>query len=215
MTLSLMMIVPIVGHAQHGGWKPLFDGKSLTGWRGYQNKPVPQGWQAQDGMLVRLTGGGDIITSEEFDDFELAFEWRMSKGGNSGVFYRALETPKLIWHMAPEYQILDNGQHKDGGQPLTSAGSCYALYAPQQDVTKPVGEWNESRIVARGPHVEHWLNGTKLLEFEIGSSDWKSRVAASKFKAYPGFGEQRGGRIGLQDHGDVVWYRNIRIRELR
>ena len=111
--------------------------------------------------------------------------------------------------------MLDNARHADGAKPLTSAGSCYALYPPSKDVTKPVGEWNETRIVARGNHVEHWLNGTKLLEFEIGSADWKARVAASKFKVYPGFGEQPKGRIGLQDHGNAVWYRNIRIRELR
>ncbi|HSL23495.1 MAG TPA: DUF1080 domain-containing protein [Vicinamibacterales bacterium] len=198
-----------------GGWRVLFDGTSLAGWRGYKQSTLPDGWKAQDGFLVRLSGGGDIVTVDEFGDFELALEWKVTEGGNSGIFYRALETTELIWHNAPEYQILDNARHRDGKDPMTSAGACYAVYAPAKDATKPAGQWNETRIVARGPHVEHWLNGVKVVEFEIGSHDWRRRVAASKFRIYAAFGEQKKGRIGLQDHGDVVWYRNIRIREPR
>ena len=216
LTISLLSMATLAGAPQQtGGWKPLFDGKTLNGWRGYKQQQVPDGWKVQDGAIVRLTGGGDIVTADEFGDFELALEWKISEGGNSGVFYRALETTEAIWHNAPEYQILDNTKHPDGKDPKTSAGSCYALYAPVRDVTKPVGQWNETRIIAKGRHVEHWMNGTKLLEYETGSPDWKTRVAASKFKVYPGFAEQSRGRIGLQDHGNVVWYRNIRIRELK
>jgi hypothetical protein len=207
--------VSLAAPADTNGWKPLFDGKSLKGWRGYKQQAPPPGWKVEDGVLVRSGKGGDLVTDEEFGDFELSLEWKISEGGNSGIFYRALESTELIWHNAPEYQILDNQKHKDGQNPMTSAGACYALYPPSRDVTKPVGEWNETRIVAKGKHVEHWLNGTKLLEYEAGSDDWKKRVAASKFKVYPGFGEQPKGRIGLQDHESLVWYRNIRIRELR
>ena len=207
--------VSLAARADTSGWRPLFDGKTLKGWHGYKKSEPPAGWKVEDGMLVRTAEGGDIITDEDFGDFELSLEWKISEGGNSGIFYRALESTQLIWHNAPEYQILDNTKHKDGQNPMTSAGACYALYAPSKDVTKPVGQWNETRIVARGKHVEHWLNGTRLLEYEIGTQDWNTRVAASKFKAYPGFSEQGKGRIGLQDHESLVWYRNIRIRELR
>lgn len=207
--------VSLAAPADTNGWRPLFDGKSLKGWRGFKKAEPPPGWKVEGGMLVRFAEGGDIVTEEEFGDFELSLEWKISEGGNSGVFYRALESTQLIWHNAPEYQILDNAKHKDGQNPMTSAGSCYALYPPLKDVTKPVGQWNETRIVAKGKHVEHWLNGTRLLEYEVGSDDWQKRVAASKFKAYPGFGEQMKGRISLQDHESLVWYRNIRIREPR
>jgi hypothetical protein len=138
----------------------------------------------------------------------------VGKAGNSGIFYRVDERAEIIWHHAPEYQVLDNAGHRDGKSPLTSAGSCYAVYPPARDVTRPAGEWNATRILSRGNHVEHWLNGTKVAEFEIGSEEWNARVAASKFKQYPEFGKARRGRIGLQDHGDVVSYRNIRIRPL-
>jgi hypothetical protein len=213
--VSAALAVAAAAPADTTGWKPLFDGKTLKGWHAYKKQTPPAGWKVEDGMLVRSAGGGDIVSDEEFGDFELSLEWKISEGGNSGVFYRAVEGTELIWHNAPEYQILDNSRHKDGQNPLTSAGACYALYPPARDVTKPAGEWNETRIIARGKHVEHWMNGTKLLEYEVGSDDWKSRVAASKFKAYPGFGEQMKGHVGLQDHESLVWYRNIRIRELR
>jgi hypothetical protein len=200
---------------QAGEWRSLFDGKTLSGWRGYSQPQALNGWKVEDGALVRFSKGGDIVTADEFGDFELSLEWKVAPGGNSGIFYRAQDGAKEIWHQAPEYQILDNKGHKDGQDPLTSTASCYALYAPSKDASKPAGEWNETRIIARGSRVEHWLNGAKVVEFDTTSEDWKKRVAASKFKVYPGFGEQQKGRIGLQDHGDVVSYRNIRIRELR
>ncbi len=218
-TISLVALATLAFAPQQtgesGGWKSLFDGKTLNGWRGYKQQQVPAGWKVEDGVIARQSGGGDIVTNDEFGDFELALEWKISPGGNSGVFYRVIDGQGEAWHMAPEYQILDNAGHSDGKNPLTSAGSCYALYAPVRDVTKPVGQWNETRIIAKGKHVEHWMNGTKLLEYEIGSPDWNAKVAASKFKVYPHFAEQPRGRIGLQDHGNLVWYRNIRIRELK
>ncbi len=200
---------------ESSGWTSLFDGTTTKGWRGYQQEETPSGWQAQDGALVRVASAGDIVTDAQFGDFELALEWKISEGGNSGVFYRATEEAEKIYWSGPEYQILDNARHPDGKDPKTSAGSCYGLYPAARDVTKPVGEWNETRVVARGPRIEHWMNGAKLLEYEIGSADWKARVAASKFEPHREYGRATRGRIGLQDHGNKVWFRSIRIRTLR
>jgi hypothetical protein len=200
--------------SRQGDWKTLFDGKTTNGWRGFKTASAPASWKPVDGLLVLEGKGGDLVTEEEFGDFELSLEWKIKEGGNSGIFYRVTEEPASIWHHAPEYQILDNARHKDGADTKTSTGACYALYGPSSDVTRSPGQWNETRIVARGTHVEHWLNGTKLLEFEIGTPDWNERVAASKFKIYPGFGKAPKGRIGLQDHGDYVAFRSIRIRRL-
>lgn len=198
------------------GWKLLFDGKSTAGWRGFKNKVVPAGWKAIEGCLVRVGSGGDIITDEEFDDFELKLEWRISPGGNSGIFFRVGEADDLryVWETAPEMQVLDNSEHADGRSPLTSAGSNYALHAPTKDVTRPVGLFNEVRLVVRGGHVEHWLNGEKIVEYELGSPEWKKLVEGSKFRSMPRYGSLTKGHIALQDHGDRVWYRNIKIRPL-
>jgi hypothetical protein len=199
---------------QGGGWKMLFDGKTTTGWHTYKKSGPVEGWEVVDGALVRQGKGGDLVTDEEFSDFELSLEWKLTAGGNSGIFYRAPEDAAVIWHHAIEYQILDNAAHNDGKNQKRSAGSAYDLYEPVRDGTKPIGEWNETRIIARGNHVEHWLNGTKLLEFEIGSPDWTARIGASKFKPYPEFGKTTKGKISLQDHGNVVSFRNIRIRPI-
>jgi expansin (peptidoglycan-binding protein) len=151
---------------------------------------------------------------DEFGDFELAFEWKIGAAGNSGVMYRVTEDSTAPWHSAHEYQILDNAGHADGKKPETTAASAYALYAPVKDMTKPLGEWNQARIVVKGRHVEHWLNGTKVVEFEVGSADWNARYEKSKFAKYPQFGKTAKGRIAIQDHGDPVSYRNIKIRTL-
>lgn len=199
-----------------GGWKLLFDGKSTTGWRGFGKERAPDGWQAVNGCLVRVGPGGDIITEREFQDFELSLEWRISAAGNSGIFFHVAEDPELkyVWQTGPEMQVLDNAEHPDGRSPLTSAGSNYALMAPPRDVTQPVGLFNQARIVVKGPHVEHWLNGEKLLEYELWSPQWEQLVAGSKFASMPRYGREKKGHIALQDHGDKVWFRNIKIREL-
>jgi Domain of Unknown Function (DUF1080) len=197
-----------------GGWKMLFDGKTTKGWHNYKQTGPVQGWEVVDGALVRQSKGGDLVSDEEFGDFELSLEWKLPAGGNSGIFYRAPEDAAVIWHHAIEYQLLDNAAHNDGKNQKRSTGAAYDMYEPVRDVTKPIGEWNETRIIARGNHVEHWLNGTKLLEFEIGSPSWNERFAASKFKPYPEFGKTPKGKISLQEHGNVVSFRNIRIRPI-
>jgi hypothetical protein len=197
------------------GWQLLFDGRTTDGWRGWGREDVPPGWQVQDGALTLVGAGGDLVTRESFGDFELALQWRVSAGGNSGLFYRAAgDEQQPIYACAPEMQVLDNAAHGPDLDPLQSAGADYALHAPAADVTRPPGQWNDARIVARGAHVEYWLNGVELLEFEAWSDDWEARVAASKFAEMPGYGRARRGAIGLQDHGDAVAFRNIRIRPL-
>ena len=196
------------------GWKLLFDGKSLTGWRGFKTPTPSAGWKAVDGVLFREAAGGDLLTNEEFGDFELSLEWKLEKGGNSGIFFRVIDDGDFAWWSGPEVQVLDNAVHKDGKNPLTSAGSNYAVHAPLKDVTKPIGQWNAVRLVVKGAHVEHWLNGVKIVDYELWSPDWAKRVKASKFDKIPIYGKAKRGRIALQDHGDPVWYRNIKIRPL-
>lgn len=197
------------------GWLLLFNGQDLSGWRNFRGSGAPKGWAVQDGALARVSGGGDIVTEKQYGDFELTLDWKISEGGNSGIFYRGSEEHSPIYATAPEMQVLDNGRHRDGRNPLTSAGSLYALIPPVADVTSPPGQWNQARLIARGKHVEHWLNGTKLLEAEIGSDEWRELVAESKFRDMPHFAGFDGGVVGLQDHGDPVWYRNIKIRPLK
>lgn len=196
------------------GWKLLFDGTSLGGWRSYKSETPPSGWRASAGELIRDGEGGDLMTTEQFGDFELSLEWKVSKNGNSGIIYRATTEGPSPWSTGPEFQILDNAGHADGKSPLTSAGSNYAVNPPVKDVTKPVGEWNSIRLIAKGNRIEHWMNGVKLLEYEVSSPDWEARVEASKFATMPGYGRAKRGHIVLQDHGDVVAYRNIKIRPL-
>jgi hypothetical protein len=196
------------------GWKLMFDGKSLAGWRGYKTETPPAGWKAINGELVRQEAGGDLMTVEQYGDFEMRFEWKITPNGNSGVIYRIATTEPYPWHTGPEYQVLHNAGHADGKNPLTSAGSNYAVNEPVKDVTKPVGEWNEGRIIAKGNHVEHWLNGVKVVEYEIGSADWEARVKASKFGKIPPYGRTKRGYIALQDHESVVSYRNLKIKVL-
>lgn len=186
-------------------------------WRGFKKADLPSGWQVLDGALTRVGPGGDIITREQYESFELTLDWKISPGGNSGIFFHVVEDSanNYVWSTGPEMQVLDNRGHADGKTPNTSAASNFALHAPSQDVTKPVGEWNSARLLVDGPHVEHWLNGVKVVEYELWSDDWKQRVQASKFKSVPGYGSARSGHIALQDHGDWVAFRNIKIRRIK
>jgi len=198
------------------GWKLLFDGKTTEGWRGWKKDKFPDGgWVVVDGVLTLAKGGGDILTIQEFADFEFQIDWKISSGGNSGVMYRVAETEGAPYMTGPEYQVLDDDKHGDGKNPLTSAGSIYAVYPPAKKVVKPVGEWNHTKIVAKGNHLEHWLNGEKVCEAEVGSDDWNTRVAKSKWKDAKKYGKEPKGHIDLQDHGNKVEFKNIKILELK
>jgi hypothetical protein len=194
-------------------FEPLFDGKTLNGWRGLNRPDAPKGWSAKDGALTYTPGieGGDLLTADEYSDFELRLDWKIAPGGNSGIMYRVNEHADMAPVNGPEYQLLDDANAPDGRNPLTTAGSCYALYKPSQKVVKPANEWNTARIVCKGNHVEHWLNGVKIVEYELGSADWNQRVKNSKFADWQGFATYRKGHIVFQDHGFVVAFRNIRI----
>ena len=201
---------------REAGWMLLFDGASTSGWRGYRQKDVPAGWAARDGALVRVPGAnaGDLVTLDSYDDFELSLEWKITPGGNSGVFFHVDESKNYPWETGPEMQILDNERHPDGQDPRTSAGANYALHAPARDLTRPVGMWNQVRIVVKGAHVEHWLNGSKAVEYELWTDAWKALVADSKFASMTGYGLSRKGHVCLQDHGDEVAFRNVKLRVL-
>ena len=202
------------------GWTILFDGRSTQAWRGYNRDSFPAGcWSVEDGTLKTVPSKGDgcdLITRRKYRDFELALEWKVGKGGNSGVLYRAAElpVPEPIWHSAPELQILDDSAHPQA-TPQTLTGALYDLVAPVDKVVRPIGEWNEARVVVRGDHVEHWLNGRKVLEYELGGAALAARIAGSKFKDMERFAREKEGYIGLQHHGEEAWFRNIRIRPLR
>jgi len=194
-----------------GEWTDITDPRY---WRSYGGDTFPEGWTLEDGALVRTGAGGDIVTREEYGSFELELDWKVAACGNSGIFYRGAAGADYIWLTAPEYQVLDDTCHDDAQYPSHRAGGVYDLYTPPDGVARPGGEWNSTRIVARGAHVEHWLNGVMVGEYEQGSPAWIARVAASKFREYETFGTHTTGLIGLQDHGDMVWYRHIRIRRL-
>lgn len=197
------------------GFKLLFDGKTTTGWRGYKKDKMPAGWEVVDGALVRTKGGGDIVTVDEFDAFELHIDWKIAPKGNSGVMYHVQEIAGAPYETGPEMQVLDNKGHGDGKNPKTSAGALYAMVPPTKDVTKPVGEWNSAKLIVRPDgSCEHWLNGEKIVEYKKGGEEWDKMVAGSKFKSMKNFGKPTKGHIDLQDHGDHVEYRNIKIKVL-
>jgi hypothetical protein len=197
-----------------GGWRALID-PTMSAWRGYKEQSMPAGWKVADGVLSKEISTNDIITRDEFQDFELTFDWMLHPGGNAGVFYRGSEDAQKIYFTGPEYQLLDDARHPDGKSRLTSAGSDYALYPSPAGVVKPADQWNSSRIVVRGNRVEHWLNGQKVVEYEFGSPDWEARLKASKFATAPKYGRLPRGHIGIQgDHEGPLSIRDMRIRVL-
>jgi cytochrome c len=196
------------------GWQLLFDGQTLNGWHAWGTDQPPRGWEIVNNALTRTGPGGDITTDRRFGNFELRLEWKVAPGGNSGIFYRAADEARPVWHTAPEMQVLDNTAHADGTNPLTSAGALYALIAPALDATYPPGRWNRVRLVVNGTRVQHHLNGQLLLETDLNSPEFRELVRTSKFAGFPDFARSPEGHIVLQDHGDRVAYRNIMIREL-
>jgi hypothetical protein len=198
------------------GWRLLFDGKTTAGFRGYKTDTVPAAWHVVDGVLTKTVGTGDIVTKEQFQDFALQWDWKLGNAGNSGVFYRASEEYDHIYWTGPEFQLLDDANAPDGRNRLTSAGSAYGLYAAPAGIVKAADQWNTSQIIVKGKHVEHWMNGQKLLEYELGSPDWEAKVKASKFGVWPHYGRVPKGVIGFQgDHNGTLSLRNIMIRELK
>jgi hypothetical protein len=203
------------GDSATGKWQTLFDGKLLNTFRGWRSEDMPKGWHVVDATLSKEGNVEDLVTREPFRDFELELEWSIGKAGNSGVFYRGTREYDEIYWSAPEYQLLDDANAPDGRNPLTSAASAYGLYAAPAGVVKPFGEWNKTRILVKGNHVEHWLNDQKVVEYDLGSPEWKAKVAASKFSKYPNYGLAKAGVIGIQgDHPGSLALRHIRIREL-
>lgn len=209
------LAVPLSAVSAQYGWRPLFDGKTLDGWRGYKSAGVPDGWKVVDGMMTKDAPVSDIMTKEQFGDFELVWEWKIARGGNSGLLYRGTEEYDHIYWTAPEYQLLDDAFAGDGKNRLTAAASAYGLYPFPAGIVKPAGEWNSSRLVVRGAHVEHWLNGTGI-EYELWSAEWTDKVAHTKFRDWPNYGLMKRGYITFQgDHPGNLSLRNIRIREFK
>lgn len=203
------------GAAPAAKWHTLFDGKMTDAFRGWRSEGMPEGWHVRGGTLAKEGDVDDLVTKEQFGNFELELEWKIGKEGNSGVFYRATREYDHIYWSGPEYQLLDDANAPDGRNRLTAAASAYALYAPPAGVVKPFGEWNKTRILVNGDHVEHWLNGQKVVSYDLGSPEWKAKVAASKFAKYPNYGLAKKGFIGIQgDHSGSLELRRIRIREL-
>jgi len=197
------------------GWVLLFDGKDASkSFRGFRRTDLPKEWAVEDGAIVLRGKGGDLATKDQYADFEFAVDWKIAPGGNSGIMWRSSEEFGAPWETGPEMQVLDDTKHVDGKSPLTSAGACYALYPAPVGAVKPVGEWNHAVICANGPKVTYTLNGVKTAEFDLSSKEWKDKVAGSKFASMKAFGTKDRGHIVLQDHGDVVMYRNIKIRPI-
>ena len=234
MCVAAAVAVALPVHAQNGsGWRTLFDGKTFEGWRGLGYDSVPTAhWTIEDGAIKKVprgqvprmpdgqpAAGGDLMTKETFGDFEFAWEWKIGRGGNSGVKYNVSE--KLSMDAAPnhaalgfEYQLLDDSLAEDNKIPSHRAGALYDMIPPSENVVKPAGEWNQSRLVYRGNRGEHWLNGKKVVEFELGSPRVDSLLAKSKYRSIRNFSDRRRGHIVLQDHGEEIYFRNIRIRVL-
>jgi hypothetical protein len=195
-------------------WRNLID-PTMSAWRGYRQPAMPAEWKVENGMLSKVKSTNDIVTRDQYENFELEWEWKIHEGGNAGVFYRGTEEFEKIYFTAPEYQLLDDANAPDGKSRLTSAAANYALYPAPAGVVKAADQWNSSRIIARGPRVEHWLNGQKVVEYETGSPDWEAKVKASKFATWPKYGRITKGHIGIQgDHAGELAIRNMRIRAL-
>lgn len=213
-------------NTEEGDWQYLFDGENAEGWRAYNaesGSELPEGWVVENGTLKSLGKGGDIggdivYEKEEFGEFELYLEWKLSSQGNSGVFYHIKEDSQYEapYFTAPEYQIIDQKNFPEKLEPWQSIGGDYGMYAPEynEDELKDMGEWNSSRIRFTQEKVTYWLNGEKTVEFEPWSEDWKKRKEEGKWKDYSDYGSAKTGLIGLQDHGSNIWFRNIKIKNL-
>ena len=220
--ISGLMVLAGVCAMAHAGtafaasaWQSLMPGQGTVAWRGWESAGMPAGWHVANGVLSKNGPVDDLVTLKTYADFELELEWKIGKGGNSGIFYRGTREYDHIYWSGPEYQLLDDANAPDGARRETAAAAAYALYGAPAGVVAPHGHWNRTRLIVNGHHVEHWLNGQKVVEYELQGADWKSRVAATKFSDYPHYGLADQGLIGLQgDHPGTLALRRIRIREL-
>ena len=196
-------------------WRSLLETKTAKSWRGWDSSDLPKGWTVAEGVISKDGDVDDLVTREEFANFELKLEWKLGKAGNSGIFYRGTREYDHIYWSAPEYQLLDDANAPDGKSRLTSAAAAYALYPSPSGIVKPAGEWNSTRIVVNGAYVEHWLNGQKVVQYALWSPDWEAKVKASKFKDWPNYGRAKSGYIAIQgDHDGALALRNIKLRTL-
>lgn len=208
------------------GWQLLFDGQTTRGWHKYGGAPIGAAWKVQDGALWldpsqkegwQIKGGGDIVTDEVFTDFHLMLEWKIAQNGNSGIMFYIHEDSTQYqwpWMTAPEMQVLDNQGHPDAKIVKHRAGDLYDLISCRQETVKPFEQWNQVEIICKKGKLDFFLNSVNVVSVQLWGEEWKKMVAASKFSKMPGFGTYQEGRIGLQDHGDKVWYRNIKIKRL-
>lgn len=214
-------------YEKNAGWKLLFDGKSTQGWRKFKSQDIGSSWKVKDGVLYldavkregggwQVADGGDIITQDAYENYELSLEWKISQCGNSGIIFNVVESDEYdyVWQTGPEMQILDNSCHPDAKFPTHKAGDLYDMIETRYLTVKPAGEWNHVRIISNGGKVQFWLNGYRVVDFDMKSEDWNNMVAKSKFKGMPGFGKSTKGHIALQDHSDPVYFRNIKIKEM-
>jgi hypothetical protein len=231
-TIALLVLSSAISLAQQGhntlnekeikdGWKLLFDGNSTAGWRTFNSTKAGPGWKVQNGELYLdktvKEGRGDLLTDAEYEDYEFSIDWKIDACGNSGIIFNVVEDPKYgaTYVTGPEMQVLDNSCHPDAKIIKHRAGDLYDLISSSKETVKPAGEWNHAMIRSKDGKMEFWLNGTKTVEFTMHDAKWDQMVAGSKFKTMPDFGKSSKGRIALQDHGDNVWFRNIKIRELK
>ncbi|MCU0450313.1 MAG: DUF1080 domain-containing protein [Bernardetiaceae bacterium] len=197
------------------GYRLLFDGQSLAGWHTYK-KDSATGWKIEGETLTTPGNTGDLVSNEEFENFELVFDWKITAGGNSGVFYFVDENPKYnnTFDSGPEYQLIDDNGYPDSLTNMQKSGANYDVHPPSSFKANPPGEWNTGKIVVNRGKIEHWLNGEKVVDYEYGSDDWKKRVAASKFAKWPYATPHTKGKLALQDHGHPVYFRNVKVKTL-
>lgn len=217
---------PVAENTTDSGWVSLFDGKTLAGWHNYGKTTVGEAWKVADGTLYldttkkegwQTARGGDIVSADEYENFDLKLEWKIAPGGNSGIIFYVHEDTakyKYVWNTGPEMQVLDNDLHSDGKIPKHRAGDLYDLISCKTETVKKPGEWNEAEIISKDGKLDFILNGTNVVSTMLWDDAWKKLVAGSKFKEWPDFGTYKKGHIALQDHGNTVWYRNIKIKRL-
>lgn len=223
LTVSTMTAVAqntLTAKEKKEGWQLLFDGKTTDNWKSWKSDKVEDRWKVANGELYldkSVAKGGDLITVKEYKDYELSLEWKISECGNSGIIFNAIEDDKYqaTYFTGPEMQILDNTCHPDAKIHKHRAGDLYDLIPCSKETVKPAGQWNHVRLISKGGNIEFWLNGTKVVSTTMHTPEWDEMVANSKFKTMPDFGKALQGHIALQDHGDPVWFRNIKIRELK